>query len=215
MNISLTLRTEFKDHPDAIREIGVHREGAWFFARSEDILALYDLKAGKKLRGFYDSSGYSAAAWGADGRTLLYMTGDTVHFFDLGVWQDRLVVPGELKEFRDNDVHLGEGMHAVSDQGGAIKIYRLGADEDEAPEFVLDGQAPYVEYLAFHPSGKLLASAMGDRMIQFWDLASRSVVSSIKVHDDSVTSLAFSPDGSVLISGDYVGRLRIWDFKIA
>jgi WD40 repeat protein len=144
---------------------------------------------------------------------LMFMSGDAVHYFDLACWQERMVYQGELKEIRDADAHLGVGLWAKADQTGGINVYKIGADEDEPPEFTLQGHTHYVEYLTFHPSGKILASGSADNTIRFWDLLAASEISSHKVHDDFVTSLAFNQNGNLLVSGDYSGCLKVWDFS--
>jgi WD40 repeat protein len=215
MNVELSLKAELHDHQNAVREIAVHPSGKWFFARSDDMLILYDLKTYAKLRGFYDSAGYQSAAWDADGKMLLYMSEDRVHFFDLGVFQDRMLLDGELSEFRDTDAHIGAGLIAMPGDEGTIKINQIGADEDAPPLFTLGGHTNYIEYLVFHPSGKILASGSADTTIRIWDLENKKEIAQERAHTDFVTGLAFSPDGSILISGDYAGRLKIWNFKVS
>jgi len=214
MNITLKLKSEIHDHQHAVREIGVARDGKLFFTRSDEMLLLYDLATGSKMKGFYDSAGYSAAMLGSDGRSLMYVSEDRIHSFDLTCWQERMLLFGELRELRDTDAHVGAGLWAVGSQDGSISVRKLGSDEDEPPEFVLQGHTGYVEYLTFHPSGKILASGSSDRTIRFWDVAGRQEISAHKVHDDFVTAIAFSPDGTIIVSGDYSGRVKVWEFHM-
>jgi len=86
-----------------------------------------------------------------------------------------------------------------------------------------------VTAVVFSPNGKFLASADGsfrdftnrqsqntisfaqENQICIWDAASGAKVLSLRCHGASVTSLAFSPDGSRLVSGLFDGTALVWD----
>ena len=67
------------------------------------------------------------------------------------------------------------------------------------------GESPRIEALAFSPDGKLLAACGGAASergeIQLWDVASRTLVRSIRAGDDSVFGVSFSPDGTRVAVG--------------
>jgi WD40 repeat protein len=54
--------------------------------------------------------------------------------------------------------------------------------------------------LAFHPAGNLFATAGDDGVIRLWSTISRSQVGQLPGHKETVYSVRFSPDGSVLAS---------------
>ena len=217
MHIKLSLDKELRYHQSAVREIGVHGEEKLFFARSDDMLVLYHLESGEKVMGLYASEGYSGAFFGPGSGTLTYASGGMVHSFDLHAWQDRMVYPGELYELRDTAVHVGKALRARGGQDGIIRVYGIWSREDEDPMFELSGHKAYIEYLVFDPSGEFLLSSSGDRTIRAWDLSMRAEVpvdqmredGAGPLHRDIVTALAFTPDGSKLLTGDYSGVLRI------
>ena len=61
--------------------------------------------------------------------------------------------------------------------------------------------------LAFHPANDILASA-GNDAIRFWHVESGQAEQEWSAEDGAgFLSLAFSPDGSILVAGDDVGRL--------
>jgi WD40 repeat protein len=68
--------------------------------------------------------------------------------------------------------------------------------------------------LAVSPDRKLLASVGGeteDRAIHLWDVTTGKELHTLKGHQRGVTSLAFSPDGKTLASGNPFEQHRLWD----
>ena len=70
----------------------------------------------------------------------------------------------------------------------------------------------WVLTVASSPDGKILASSgSSDGTIQLWDVASSNHIRTLKGHTETVRTLAFSPDGKVLVSGSSDDTLRKWD----
>jgi WD40 repeat protein/serine/threonine protein kinase len=70
--------------------------------------------------------------------------------------------------------------------------------------------------LAFDPEERVLAVGASDRTARLWDLGSGRLAVPALVHPDSVAALAFTPDGSALLTGTAElmhsrGVLRLWD----
>ncbi len=65
------------------------------------------------------------------------------------------------------------------------------------------------------PRGTRLASAGWDKTIKIWDVGNNKELFMIKAHNDTVTALAFSPDGQLLASASLDGKVKIWNANCA
>ncbi|MEZ5943480.1 MAG: WD40 repeat domain-containing protein [Planctomycetaceae bacterium] len=68
----------------------------------------------------------------------------------------------------------------------------------------------HLHALALNPEQPLVATATSDAKIRVWDLVSAELQTTIEVEHPQ-NSLAFSPDGRRLLSGDYSNVVRLWD----
>ncbi|MCA9981416.1 MAG: WD40 repeat domain-containing protein, partial [Anaerolineales bacterium] len=78
-----------------------------------------------------------------------------------------------------------------------------------------NGPTDKVYDLAVSPNGRLLAVAGADSVIYLYDITNPGFPSSSPVrvldgHTTEVNSIAFSPDGTLLASGDDAGRIILW-----
>ncbi|MEO8612652.1 MAG: hypothetical protein ABI690_32460 [Chloroflexota bacterium] len=72
------------------------------------------------------------------------------------------------------------------------------------------GTEDLVGAIAFSPDGKTLAVGVG-KVIKLIDVATNTVLTTLEGHADSILSVAYSPDGTMLVSGSQDQTVRIWD----
>lgn len=105
----------------------------------------------------------------------------------------------------------------VAVSGGSGKLREL-ADKWPAGDFadvffhrhLLTGHKNAVRSLAIDSSGRFLASGSTDRSVHIWSLEDRKSLAVCSKHGDWVSSVAFLPGSSVLVSAGRDGRLCSW-----
>lgn len=67
--------------------------------------------------------------------------------------------------------------------------------------------------LAYSPDSRWLASGLANKIIHIFDASDGTLMQTLTGHQDHIQSLAFSPDGSLLISGSRDMSVRLWKTK--
>jgi len=120
-----------------------------------------------------------------------------------------LETPVQGPATRPASVEAGGDAAIPGAEPGAEPGTEAGAEPPEA--FVLSAQEGAITALAFDATGHYLASAAGDRSVVVWDIAERQSLLRTADHDEPVTHLAFSADGSLLATNAADGKLVLVD----
>lgn len=158
-----------------------------------------------------------SVAFSPTGRTLVTAGADR----SIKVWS---VDDGRLQR---SFSHHTEAVHALAFRpvaGGeaeASPVFCASASEDRTvrvwqPEIgrmvrIVRGHAGPVFAVAYSGNGAVIFSAGQEGIIRAIDAGSDEVVAAWPGHGDWVYSLAVSPDGARLASGDWTGEVRIWE----
>ena len=95
---------------------------------------------------------------------------------------------------------------------------------------ILEGHSDSILTVQFSPDGNLLCSGGGDATLRFWDMETDTPITSskkdenekndeenddedIQLHNAWILCIVFSPDGSLMVTGDVEGYFGIWDPK--
>ncbi len=150
---------------------------------------------------------------------------------------------GELepKEYGGKPANLSVGAFSPDGRmlaGGTLNDWIFIYDVQTGEQlYFLDPPGENREYLslAFSPDGRILASGDRANIIHLWEITSGTLRRTIldkravtsgwdetpselrsisNVYLADVSSLAFSPDGNVLVSGDRSGNIDFWDVEV-
>ena len=75
---------------------------------------------------------------------------------------------------------------------------------------LLSGHTAYVTSVAYSPSGSLIASGSGDKLVLLQNAATGRTVAVLRGATAPVEAIAFSPDGRLIAAGTGDGRVMIW-----
>ncbi|HEX3050900.1 MAG TPA: WD40 repeat domain-containing protein, partial [Aggregatilineaceae bacterium] len=119
---------------------------------------------------------------------------------------------------RNGDL-LALGAHTTSPTYTS-SLYLWSPETQTEPIKWMDAvDAPYnatIAQFAFNPEGTLLAGCMReprehiDRDVWIWDVESQKTVAILNSFHDSVFSVVFSPDGTLLAYGGADGTIHLW-----
>ncbi|MDE0316149.1 MAG: WD40 repeat domain-containing protein [Candidatus Poribacteria bacterium] len=139
-----------------------------------------------------------------------------IQIWDADTGERLLTLKGNLRRI-ESLVFSPDGKTLASGEYKTTKLWDIDTTTARATF-----KAPTSSYaLAFSPNGKLLASG-GDANVRLWNAETKQEgwqgainkflpTLTLKGHKAGVSTLAFSPDGKILLTGSKDGTIRAWD----
>jgi WD40 repeat protein len=193
-----------------VDSVAVSPDGKLLLSASRDkLVRLWDLTTGALIRIFEGHAEWvRRVAFSPDGTKAA--SGDFKGVIKL--WD---VATGQL--LRTYDTHsIGisslafshDGRHIVSADGdNKVRLWDTSWTWFASSE--LDDNATWDSGVAYSADGKLIAE--GTRYgIEIWDAAKRRLLQTLSGHHGNVTSVAFSSDGRLLVSGSEDNSVKLW-----
>jgi WD40 repeat protein len=195
-------------HSALVESMAFSTDGSRLVTCSEDAtVRVWNLANGESrvLRGH--TATVQACAFSPDAQWVVSGSADTT----LRVW-DVHEVPETVLRGHVHDVlsvaWSPDGARVASgSQDATIRLW--DAQAGEAREILAGHQGPIWHVVFLGPSGAKLASSAWDHTARVWDLAAHT--SRVLMHDDDVTDLAATRDGSTLVTSSDDSTVRIWE----
>jgi WD40 repeat protein len=221
-------------HEDLVNDITFSPDGKLLASGSGDTIVkeihdytvrLWDAATGEELHtlaGHADS--VKSVAFSPDGKLLASASRDgTVKLWDVGTGQQARTL--DHPKFVTAVTFSPDGKTLASGCGdGMVRLWDV---ETWQEIYTLKGYKQYVDSVAFSPDGKMLASGGGDtdtssgeqsETVVLWDVATGQQVRVLGgAHKSWVSSVSFSPDGTLLAVGSDWGsgarEVRVLDVE--
>lgn len=178
-----------------------------------ETLKLWDLRTRREMATL---SGHKAMVTGAafrpDGATLVTAGYDSqIKMWDARTGRLRSTLRGESKEIRC--LASSANSHLVA-TGGMDKVVRLWDLAAERECWASENLDDICHAIAITPDGQTVAAASNEGRLYFWDVQTGSCLRMIQ-RPGSFFSLAYSPEGRYLASGNRDGIIQLQDLQSA
>lgn len=187
-----------KGHTSLIHAVAFSPDGKTLASGSEDKdgapIKLWDIATGKEKGSFGEATGFVLSLnFHPKGQRLVSSSGfDTrVRVWNLGKTPDSITL----------DAPFGP-------EGASITITKPNGEKTYRSQ---------IKGVAFHPGGKLLATAGPGRLVRIWDLEAQKLVKTLPAQKGNVSMVAFCPGGKSLAVGGVgentmlePGYLKLW-----
>ena len=180
--------------------------------------SIWDIDSAEKLnsyKGFETAAPIYNITFSDDGKTAIWYARATVQTTRLSSGQmgpilsHQEFVGGLDMAPKENWLAAASATTTGSEPQAVIQLWDAGRGEGIG-EF--KGCEIIPISLDFSTDGKILAADCQNKVI-IWDVNGFNVLAELDTHDDSVTSVKFSPDGSMLATAANDGKIRIWSAK--
>jgi WD40 repeat protein len=172
-------------------------------AGSPPVIRLWDPATGKEFRQLLGCRTWpNTLTFSPDGKTLAAIDAEgTVQLWEVATGQTRRRLrlsapPAASPEAVDELIQM-RIMLRMRQLRGRMLAQEEGERDNAAAN------------MGFSPDGRLLALGRGEA-IQLWDLAAGKRLRTLGGHDSAVDAVAFSPDGTLLVSGGQDETVRLW-----
>lgn len=182
---------------------------------------LWDSNTGHPLPPLLDdpTDMVTSVAFSPDGHRVACGTRDHgIRLFDLDTG-GRVADSPKLDDGAVASVAFSPDGRRLASGGDAGKV-RLWRADDGQPDGDPIDNGKVVRAVAFSPNGALIAAADNNRSVRLWyadvpqwATGPQEATSPLVGHTDDVRSVAFTADGSHLVTGSVDGTVRTWDLR--
>ena len=239
----------FIGHTDSVRSVVFSPDGQTIASGSEDkTIRLWNTHTGELTKTLIaHTASVRSVVFSPDGQTIASGSEDkTIRLWNTHTGEPIKTLTGHVENV--NTVAFSPDGSTVA--SGSGRLVYLGGREDSGTCVgqeirlwnahtgklikTLTGHTSVVNSVVFSPDGSTIASGSGHWMgykgiysageeVRLWNVHTGELIKTLTGHKDVVSSVAFSPDGSYIVSGDWYdwgghlssetwsGEIRVWD----
>lgn len=154
----------------------------------------------------FSPDGKSIATLALDQKLVVWNPKDGTRKFQIRADENRFF---RNAAFSPDSLHIAytekSGIHIASAKTGKLEREDFGSSIFDYDTY------GNLEEIAYHPGGHMIATASSNGSIFLWDVATGNLLGELSgEHEGEVEVIAFSGDGSMLISGGFDSRIVIW-----
>ena len=200
---------------------------------SDGIIKLWELGSAETPDTLKQSGAARAVVFSRDGQTLISGGDHPTKLWDVATGKEKGALPGSIwsapisQDGKTREALTVPGMWsaAISQDGSTlcapsadktITVWDLSTgqakarfQEDKAAEGALSHDGTTLATFRGFSGGAVSPSAR--KTVELWNTATGRLRTSFRVHDLSVRSVAFSPDGKILATGGEIYEVSLWD----
>ena len=219
--------------PPVVKVVAYQPDGKRLAAGLEGVIRFFDPTTGDQLRPHFQPGGspVTALAFDPNANFLFMAIGkpgepSSLHLWQLGKDLSESAPLGRVRAAKDTIYTLAvspDGKKvATAGYDRVVRVWDVAAirkgEVDEpldktklsTPALALTDHSDAVYAVAWHPDGKLLASASADRSVKVWDAATGKRLYTLGEPTDWLYCLAWSPDKKHLAGGGVDKSIRVW-----
>uniref|UniRef100_A0A7S3IIS9 Uncharacterized protein n=1 Tax=Strombidium inclinatum TaxID=197538 RepID=A0A7S3IIS9_9SPIT len=209
--INSSIAHTFQDiHTGPIWKLKFHDTGDFILSASGDgAVKLFDLNS-MKMRQQFRSHTDSVNGLNFQPFTNFFVTGSADRSTSIWDMRTGLTVQtfyGHLNTINDANFSIGGQYVSTCDSDGIVKLWDIRMVQEL---FTVDTGNAIAHCLTFDKSTKMLAVGCSDAEIKMINIEKAELTSSLKGHEDGVTSLYINQDNGSLYSAGNDSTIRIW-----
>lgn len=169
----------------------------------------WDIVTGKSLQTTEIHESFEKVEAAPDGKMLASGHRDgTIRLLDSGTGKQLFALRGHRKPITSIAFEMAGKLLASGSDDGEIRVWDLDTHALLMRPF---GHSSEVKDLQFSRDRKLLASQGHDNIVRFWDVASGKELSQLRIQDENIRRIAFSPVGETMALSRTGDKIVIYD----
>jgi WD40 repeat protein len=208
---------EVPDHESTLTDMAWNRKGTELATACYGGVRIFKTRANEPSRHLPWQGSLISLAWSPDDAVIACGTQErSVHFWRLAKNRESEMSGFAAKPRALSWDAAGKLLATGGDTAVGVWVFEGKGPEGKAP-IELTGHQALCTALAFHPQLPRLASGADDTGVIVWDPRQATTPVAFGFLEETVTRVAWSPNGKLLVAADAAGTVRAWrpDFLLA